>query len=82
LSWFEFESGRLHCSTLLCSSRESHLLVLWCVGDRCDMAGSDEDLGRSRRPSAEDRGWLSIGWVLDGRMIGRLGDAVCGLYHA
>jgi hypothetical protein len=36
---------------------ESRLLVLWCAGDRCGMAGSDEDHGRSRRPGAEDRGW-------------------------
>jgi hypothetical protein len=40
-----------------CSCGESRLLVSWCVGDRYDMAGSDDDLGRSRRPSAEDRGW-------------------------
>jgi hypothetical protein len=33
------------------------LLVLWCVGGRCDMACSDEDRGKSRRPRAEDRGW-------------------------
>jgi hypothetical protein len=33
------------------------LLVSWCAGDRCGMAGSDEDHGRSRRPSVEDRGW-------------------------
>jgi hypothetical protein len=46
------------------------------------MAGSDEDLGRSRRPDAENRGWSSTGWVLGGRTIGRSGDAVCGLYHA
>jgi hypothetical protein len=35
---------------------ESRLLVSWCVDDRCDMAVSDEDLGRSRRPGAEDQG--------------------------
>jgi hypothetical protein len=35
---------------------ESCLLVSWCVGDRCGMAGSGEDHGSSRRPSAEDRG--------------------------
>jgi hypothetical protein len=58
------------------------LLVLWCEGSRCDIAGSDDDLGRSRRPGAEDRGWLIIGRVLGGRTIGRSGDAVCGLYHA
>jgi hypothetical protein len=43
---------------------ESRLLVLWCVGDMCDIVGSDEDCGRSRIPNAEDRGWSSTGWVL------------------
>jgi hypothetical protein len=33
------------------------LLVLWCAGGRCGMVDSDEDHGRSRRPSAENRGW-------------------------
>jgi hypothetical protein len=36
---------------------ESCLLVSWCVGGRCGMAGSDEGHGRSRRPGAEDQGW-------------------------
>jgi hypothetical protein len=45
------------------------------------MAGSDEDLGRSRRLGVEDRGWSSAGRVLGGRMIERSSDAVCGLYH-
>jgi hypothetical protein len=58
------------------------LLVSWCVGNRCDMASSDEDLGRSRRPGVDDRGWSNTGRVLDGWMIGRLGDTMCGLYHA
>jgi hypothetical protein len=31
---------------------ESHLLVSWCALSRCDMAGIDEDRGRSRRPGA------------------------------
>jgi hypothetical protein len=31
------------------------LLISWCVGGRYDMACSDEDRGRSRRPGAEDR---------------------------
>jgi hypothetical protein len=35
---------------------ESCLLVPWCVGSKCDMAGGDEDLGRSRRPNVEDWG--------------------------
>jgi hypothetical protein len=46
------------------------------------MAGSDEDHGRSRRPSVEDRGWSSIGWVLSGQRIERLDDVVCSLHHA
>jgi hypothetical protein len=36
---------------------ESCLLVSWCVSDRCGMADSDKNHGRSRRPSAENRGW-------------------------
>jgi hypothetical protein len=66
----------------LCSYGESRLLVLWCAGDRCDMAGNDDDHGRSRRPRAEDQEWSSTGWVLGGRAIGRSGDAVCGLHRA
>jgi hypothetical protein len=46
------------------------------------MVGSDEDLGRSRRPGAEDRGWSSTCWVYGGRTIGRSGDVGCGLYRA
>jgi hypothetical protein len=66
---------------LSCSHGERHLLVSWCAGDRCDMADSDEDRGRSRRPSAEDRGWLSTDRALGGRMIERSGDVVCGLHR-
>jgi hypothetical protein len=55
---------------------------LMCVGDRCDMMDSDKDLGRSRRPSAHDRWWSSIGRILGDWMIGRSGDAVCGLHRA
>jgi hypothetical protein len=44
--------------------------------------GSDEDLGTSRRPGAEDQRWSSIDRVLGGRTIGKLGDAVCGLHRA
>jgi hypothetical protein len=50
--------------SILCE--ESRLLVSWCVGDRCNMMGSDDDLGRSKRPGAEDRGWSSTYRVLDG----------------
>jgi hypothetical protein len=45
-------------------------------------ANNDEDIGRSRRPGAEDRGWSSTGRVLCGRVIERSGDAVCGLHRA
>jgi hypothetical protein len=58
------------------------LLVSWCVGDRCDMAGSNKDYGRSRRPREDDQGWSSIGRVLSGRTIERLSDAVCSLHRA
>jgi hypothetical protein len=49
---------------ILCG--ESCLFVSWCVGDRCDMAGSDEDRGRSRGPGAEDQEWSSTYRVFDG----------------
>jgi hypothetical protein len=65
---------------ILCG--ESHFLVSWCAGDRCVMAGSDEDPDMSRRPGAEDRGWSSTCHVLSGQTIERLSDAVCGLYLA
>jgi hypothetical protein len=60
LARFEFESRIVSfCfSFIVVSFGESRLLVLWCVGGRCDMTCSDEDRGRSRRPGAEDRGWL------------------------
>jgi hypothetical protein len=45
------------------------MLVSWCAGDRCDMASSDEDHGKSRRSSAEDRGWSSTGQLFNGWMI-------------
>jgi hypothetical protein len=48
----------------LCSCGESCLLVLWCVGDRCDMTDSDEDYSRSMRHDAEDQRWSSIDRVL------------------
>jgi hypothetical protein len=84
MSSLEFKSGTFpwFYAFYFCSCRESCLLVLWCVGDRCDMADSDENLGRSRRPGADDRGWSSICRVLRGRVIRRSGDAMCNLYHA
>jgi hypothetical protein len=65
-----------------CSCGESCLLVLWCIGDRCDMVDNDEDCGRSRRPGAEDWRWSSTCRVLGGRMIGRSSDVVCSLFRA
>jgi hypothetical protein len=83
LPWFQFEFGifQLFCP-IIYSCGESCLLASWCVGNRCDMAGSNEDLGTSRRPDAEDREWSSTGRLLGGQMIRRSGDAVCGLYRA
>jgi hypothetical protein len=46
------------------------------------MTDSDEDLGKSRRPGAENREWSSTGRILGDRTIERSGDAVCGLYRA
>jgi hypothetical protein len=66
----------------LCSYGESCLLVSWCAGGRCNMAGSIEDHDKSRRPGTEDRGWSSTGRVLNGPTIERSGDAVWGLHRA
>jgi hypothetical protein len=46
------------------------------------MVDNDEDQDKSRRIGAEDRGWSSTCWILDGWMIERSGDAVYGLYRA
>jgi hypothetical protein len=54
------------------------LLVSWCASDRCGMVGSDEDRGRSRRPSVEDQGWSGTGRVLGGRKNKRSGYSVAG----
>jgi hypothetical protein len=66
--------------SILCG--ELCLLVSWCTCDRCDMAGSDEDRGRNRRPGVENRGWSSTGRVLSGQTIERSNDAVYGLHRA
>jgi hypothetical protein len=54
---FEFESGTFlwFYAIILVSCGESRLLVSWCAGGRCDMAGSDDDLGRIQIPDIEDR---------------------------
>jgi hypothetical protein len=56
---FEFEFGIVlfYFYFIFVSFGESRLPVSWCAGDRCGLACSDEDHGRSRRPSAEDRRW-------------------------
>jgi hypothetical protein len=57
--------------SILCE--ESRLLVSWCVGDMCDMVGSDEDHGRSRRPGAENQdGQAQVGYSVAGRSEGRV----------
>jgi hypothetical protein len=80
---FEFEFGTFRLFYFYhFSCGESCLLVSWCAGGRCGMAGSDEDRGRSRRPGAEDSGWSGTGRVLSGQTIERSGDTVCGLHRA
>jgi hypothetical protein len=58
---------------------ESCLLISWCAGDRCGMAGSNKDHSRSRRLGAEDQGWSS---TMRGRTVERSGDIVCDLHRA
>jgi hypothetical protein len=65
--------------SILCG--ESCLLVSWYGGGKYGIAGSKEGHGRSRSPGAEDREWSNTGLVLDGQMIKRSDDAVCGLHH-
>jgi hypothetical protein len=66
-------------STLSILYGESCLLVSWYVGDRCDMTDSDEDCGRSRRPSVEDRdGQAQAGYSVAGRSRGRV--MLCVVY--
>jgi hypothetical protein len=56
---FEFESETVSFYFFyFVSFGESCLLVPWCAGGRCGMACSDEYRDRSRKPGAEDRGWL------------------------
>jgi hypothetical protein len=57
------------------------LLVSRCVGDRCDMADSDKNHGRSRKSGAKNQKWSSTGQVHSGQTIERLDDAVCDLHR-
>jgi hypothetical protein len=71
---FEFESGIVlfYFSFTFVSFGKSCLVVSWCAGGRCGMTCSDDDRGRSRRPGAEDQGWLhrsGTQWQ-DGREVG------------
>jgi hypothetical protein len=80
LTRFEFESGSVHLFYLyLCSLGESRLLVSWCAGDRCGLACSDEDRGRSSRlqRNVDDH----TDRVLGGQAIERSSGTVCGLHH-
>jgi hypothetical protein len=83
LAKFEFEFRIvLFCfSFIFVSFGESRLFISWCAGGKCDMACSDEDRGRSRRPGAEDRDGRT-GRVLGGRAVERSDDAVCDLHLA
>jgi hypothetical protein len=55
---FEFKSGTVSVVLPLSLFHlESCLLVSWCPGGKCGMAGSDEDCGKSRQLGAEGRGW-------------------------
>jgi hypothetical protein len=63
---FEFRIVLFYFSFIFVSFGESRLFISWCAGGRCDMACSDEDRGRSRRPGAEDWGWshrLGTRWL-------------------
>jgi hypothetical protein len=57
------------------------LLVSWRIGGRCGMVGSDENhvgVGNLVQRIRDGR----TGRVLGVWMIGRSGDAVCGLHRA
>jgi hypothetical protein len=74
--------GHFSCFTfILCFIGESHLLVSWCAGGRCDMVCSDEDHDRSRR-LVQMTGDGHINRVLGGQAIKKLGGALCGLHRA
>jgi hypothetical protein len=58
------------------------LLVSWCVGDMCDMASNDEDLGRSRRPGAEARdGQAQISYLMVRRSKGWVTSCMVSTVH-
>jgi hypothetical protein len=63
---FEFKSRKLRWFYPYLSCVENCVCLSWCACDRCDIAGSDEDRGRSRRAGVDDRGWSSTCRVLGG----------------
>jgi hypothetical protein len=66
----------------LCSCGESHLLILLCVGDKCDMSRSDEDCGRSRRLVQRiGDGQVQVGYSVAGQSGGQMTlCAVCTIH--
>jgi hypothetical protein len=73
--------GHFVCFTFIfVSCGELCLIVSWCAGVRCDMAGSNENRGMNSRPDAKDRD-SRTGRVFGGRMIGMSGDVVCDLHR-
>jgi hypothetical protein len=66
----------------LCLCGELCLLVSWCVGDKCNMAGNNEDRSRSRRPSAwAGDGQAQVGYLVAGRSGGQVMQcAVCTVH--
>jgi hypothetical protein len=81
MSRFEFESGTFFGGSTTIPMFVWRIVFACLVVCRCDMAGSDEDHGRNRRPGVEDRGWSSTGWVPGGWAIGRSSDAMCTMHH-
>jgi hypothetical protein len=81
---FEFESGTFrivlplslfHVENRICLSRDVQVtgVIWWAVM---------MIISRSRRHGVEDWGWSSTGQILNGQMIERSGDTVCGLHCA
>jgi hypothetical protein len=66
----------------LCSCGESRLLILLCVGDKCDMSRSDEDCGRSRRLVQRiGDGQVQVGYSVAGQSGGQMMlCAVCTIH--
>jgi hypothetical protein len=57
------------------------LLVSWCAGGRCDMAGNDEDHGRSRRLVQRIVMVAQIGYSVAGQLRGWVTPCVICTMH-